>query len=623
MNDFFHKGRLIGTGICVLLFIIFVLFCYGKLSITQVQRFNQQPTVIERGAIVDRSGKPLAVQTSFYHIGVSPRQIPDIVAFSTDVAPTLEMKPEEIVSIIENQQNSSFVYIKKKIPQTVYDDLKQITDSKKYNFVRYDRIPGRIYPENSLASQLIGYMGDDGNGLAGIEYSMQSTLSPEQNPDELKPVQGRNIYLTIDANLQYKLEQIATQAMKDTQAECLMLIAAEAKTGEILSYISLPSVNLNEYNYATSDETVDRPAMAAYEPGSVFKIFTVATAYDIGAINASDSFFCDGMYEKKTRSGEIIRIKCLGNHGWVTARDALRLSCNDALGQISDRIDENTFISKIRQLGFGSRTGIELPGETAGSVKSPESKLWSERSKPTIAIGQEIGVSALQMVQASTAITNHGVPIKLTVIHRITNKDGSVYYEHQPQYKDRIFKRSTADYILSCMETTATTGTGSRANLGDISIGVKTGTAQMADKVHGGYSKTDFLSNCIAVFPVEDPQIVLYIVIEKAKGETYAGRIVAPVIGKAADTIIDHLGMSRGRAASLVHNGRITIPGNEPFKLGKTVPDLTGMSKRDLLPLLENNNIQITITGTGWVTSQFPAPGTPITENMTIELHLE
>jgi cell division protein FtsI (penicillin-binding protein 3) len=623
MNDFFRKKRVIGSAIIITVFAGYTIAKYARLAYTPVEQITARPQVSERGAIVDRSGKPLAVQTNFYHVGVTPHLITNIPAFAKDVAPSLDMNEDEIISILNNAKESSFVYLKKKIDQTAYDQIKQITDAKKYTFVRYDRIPGRVYPENALASQLIGYMGDDGNGLSGIEYSMQSMLSPSSPADSEKIEQGRNVYLTIDANLQYKLEQISRKAMADTQAACLMLIAAEAKTGEILSYISLPSPNLNEYSFATADETVDRPAMTAYEPGSVFKIFTVAILYDEGLIKPDDSFYCDGVYEKKIPGGETIRIKCLDHHGWVTPRDALRVSCNDAIGQMSDRIDEDEFIARLRELGFGSRTGVELPGETAGSVKDPNSRLWSARSKPTIAIGQEISVSALQMVQAATAIADNGIPVQLTVVKRITNKDGSVYYDHQNQYKKRIFKESTAKYLLSCMETTATSGTGSRANLGDISIGVKTGTAQMADKRSGGYSETDFLSNCIAVFPIEDPQIILYIVIEKAKGETYAGRIVAPVIAEAADTIIDHLGMSRGGAASVSHSGRIMIPAGKQLKIGSRLPDFTGMSKRDLLPLLERGDMQIKMNGNGWVTSQNPAPGTPVTENMEIELNLE
>lgn len=622
MNGFFNKKALIGMLAVFGIFVIYVLVLYAKLAFTPVSSIVSSAPPVQRGSIVDRNGKPLAVQTNFYHVGVTPHLVRNKAQFADDVSGPLGMESSDIMRILEQNSAASFVYLKKKITQTAYAELKKITDAKGYVYVNYDRIPGRIYPENALASQLIGYMGDDGKGLAGIEYSMQSYLQPSEKDGNAKESQEKNVYLTIDANLQYKLEEIARDTMRTTQAESMMLIAADAKNGEILSYISLPSANLNEYSYASVSETVDRPAMEAYEPGSVFKIFTVSVACDQGLIRPDDSFLCDGMYERRIKGGEAVRIKCLDRHGWLTARDALKYSCNDVLGQISDRISDDDFIAKIRALGFGQRTEIELPGETYGSVKDSDSALWSVRSKPTIAIGQEISVSALQMVQAATAIANKGIPLKLTLVKRITNKDGSVFYEHTAVPKERVLKQSTAEYVLSCMETTATSGTGSRARLNDISLGVKTGTAQMASK-SGGYSTTDFLSNCMAIFPVEDPQIILYIVVEKAKGETYAGRIVAPVIAKAADEIIDYLGMSRGDAASLEHSGKISISAARPIILGKKLPDFTGLSKRDIMNLVNSNGIQVKINGSGWVKSQNPAPGTPVSENMIIELNLE
>ena len=627
MNNFFKKKQIIVFFVFCGLLLSTLIYRYGNLALRPLSAVSPSQDPIERGSIVDRSGFPLAVQTNFYHVGISTRNIYGNQklqeAFAQNISDAIGMTPQQILTLLNTKK--SFVYLKKKLTQTEYEAVRQITEDNKYNFVSYEKIPGRLYPNHALASQLIGYMGSDGRGLAGIEFSQQKILQPdltEEVEGGAQP-QGRNIYLSIDANLQYKLEQIAYKTMHDTQAESMMLIAADCRNGEILSYISLPSVDLNDYGESTEESRMDRPAMYSYEPGSVFKIFTVGIAYDQHGISPNDSFLCDGVYEKKLSSGERIRIKCLEHHGWCTPRDALRFSCNDALGQIADRIYDDDFIARIRQLGFGAKTGVELPGETAGLVKDPESRSWSARSKPTIAIGQEITVSALQMVQAASAIANGGVPVQLTFIHKITNKDGTTFYEHTPEYKSRNFSKATADYVLSCMETTATTGTGARANLRDVSIGVKTGTAQMADKVHGGYSTTDFLSNCISIFPIEDPQIVLYIVVTKAKGETYAGRIVAPVIAEAADVIIDHLGMSRESAASLEHSGVINIKQTKAVQLGSYLPDFTGLSKKDLIPLVSRNDIHFIINGSGWVTSQNPPAGTPLSKDMVIELNLE
>lgn len=621
MNDFFKRKRIFFCFIIVGLLILITVVSYFNLAIQPITAKAKNIAKVERGAIVDRHGVPLAVQTIFYRIGVNTKEIKDKQDFALKMCSVLDMTEDALFEKIDKKRE--YVILKKKATMAEYDEIRSLALDCGFRNINYEQLPGRIYPNNSMASQLIGYMGDEGYGLAGIEFSQQQILSPAIDASKENPEQGKNIYLTIDTTLQYKLEQIAYDAITETQAESMIMIAADCKTGEILSYISLPSADLNDYGMASNEAKLNRPSTNAYEPGSVFKIFTVGIVTDEKGISANDSFLCDGAYEKRLGSGETVRIKCLEHHGWLTPREALKYSCNDVLGQISDRISDDQFINRIKQLGFGEKTGIELSGETPGFVKDPDNKTWSARSKPTIAIGQEISVSALQMVQAATAIANGGVPVKLRVISKITDKEGNTVYEAATEERERAFSKGTADYILSCMETTATTGTGSRANIGDVAIGVKTGTAQMADKENGGYSDTDFLSNCIAIFPVDEPQIILYIVIEKAKGETYAGRIVAPVIGKAADVIIDHMGMSRGKAASVEHNGIINIPRSTTIKLGSLMPDFTGFSKKELLPLTNLPEVKININGSGWVTSQNPAPGTPISQGTVIELYLE
>lgn len=627
MNGFYIKRRVVILAVLFAAFFSYITYYYGKLASKPPVTAAPVPVAkVERGAIVDRNGKPVAVQTTFYDFGITPNLIKDPALFSSLIAPVVGMAPLEIQNIIDtaSKNERKFTYIKKKISQEQHDELLKILNTYSYRtYCSFDPVPGRIYPMNETASQLIGYMGKDGFGLSGIEYSMQTELSPPIREGETGTVYGKNIYLTIDSNLQYELEKIARSAMEETQAENITIIASQVKTGEILSYVCLPAVNLNEYPSYSPEQREDRPAVRSYEPGSVFKIFSSAAYFDSGSINAETTFVCDGIYEKTTNLGEKIQIKCLDHHGTLTTREALKYSCNDALAQMSETLDAEPFLAYLHKFGFGEKTGVELPSEAKGSIKNPDSKLWSARSQATISIGQEIGVSALQMVQATNTIANGGLPVKLTFIHSIKDKDGKDEYVHVPEYGSRVIKKASADYILSCMETTAKTGTGHRASLGDISIGVKTGTAQIYDANTKRYSETDFISNCIAVFPIENPEVVLYIVIEKAKGETYAGRIVAPVIAKAADEIIDVLGMSREKAPSVVHSGHSSITSSAPVQINKYVPDFIGMPKRDLLPLLDRKDIKVVINGEGWVVSQTPEAGTPITENMTIEFNLE
>lgn len=628
MNNFFPKWRVIAFSVISILMVLVLLARYTRLSFASQEKIIPRKPSVERGSIVDRNGKPLAVETHFYHMGVNPQKIKNPEQFAKDVGPALGMSEAEILETIRDaleNRSARFTYLKKKMPLTTYEEVKKITDEKKYNmFVSFDKIPGRIYPENTLASQLIGFMGDDGRGLAGIEYSMQKILSPDPKILENGKIdQGKNIYLTIDANLQYKLTQIARAALEETQGANLMLLAAYAKTGEILAYLSLPEANLNEYTSAGIEETIDRPAITFFEPGSVFKVFTIAAAYDAGLFSQDESFLCDGVFEKVMPSGERLRLNCLSHHGYLTARGALEQSCNDVTAQITDRMETSAFLSKLRAFGFGQRTGVQLPSESPGLFQDQSSARWSGRSKMTISIGQEVGVTALQVIEAATVLANGGHPLKLSVISKITDNEGNAVFQNEVERMPAVISSQTARYILSCMQTGAEKGIGWRANVGDMTIGVKTGTAQMVDAERGGYSQTDFLSDALAFFPAEDPEIILYIVIQKSQGINFASRIVAPVIKDSANAIIDHLGMSRGDAASLAHSGRISIQGKAPLILGKTLPNLTGLSKRELLTLLSRKDLNVNINGSGWVTRQSPPAGTPITEGMQIDLYLE
>lgn len=623
MNGFYSKGRLITFACLTGFLIVAILFSYAKLMLKQQDGSTNATQIQERGAILDRNGKVLAIQTNVYNLSVTPSAIKNgqLQTLADVLGPIIGIAPQTIENRIQ-EADSDFLYLKKRISQSEYEDIISAKSEYGLTGIRLDKAIARSYPENSLASQLIGFMGDSGEGLAGVEFSFQAQLAPKLDPTK-HAVYGRNVLLTIDSNLQYKLEQLCKQSMEQTQAESMMLIAAEAKTGEILSYISLPSTNLNNYRNSRAEERVDRPAMYGYEPGSVFKIFTVATCIDAGVIDENEVFVCDGVYDVRTTNGERVRITCLDHHGPITARQALQYSCNDAIAQMSDKINAEYFLQQIRNFGFGKKTGVEVPGETEGIVKSTTDRLWSGRSKQTIAMGQEISVSALQMVQGVTALANGGRPVQLTILSKLAEKDGTVVYNHVPEVKAPVISEQSANYLLSCMETTALAGTGSKANIADISIGVKTGTAQMLDEENGGYSDTDFLSNCVAIFPIEDPQIILYIVITKAKGETYAGRIVAPVIHDAANIIIDYLGMHRDSATSVMHPGTISIPREQTLAIGSTLPNFLGSPKRLLMPLINRKDIIVNIQGDGWVVSQNPPAGTPITENMVIEFILE
>ncbi len=619
INGFISRKRVIFLALIAIPLTLVIVVQYGKNMLTPRPEPIQPQITVERGSIHDRNGKLLAVQTTMYNIAITRSAIQDKALFASLIGPVCDIAEEDLTARL-NTGGSDFFYLKKKISETEKNAIAEAVSRGKLRGIRLEPVQSRTYPESSLASHVVGFLGDDGRGLTGVEYSFQDILSP---PATTKPGvhAGYNVMLTIDGTIQYELEQVSRTVMKETGAEAVILVAAKARTGEILAYISEPAANLNTFATSSEEERIDRPALFAYEPGSVFKIFTIASILDMGLVEDDELFFCDGGYTLTTGRGDTISIKCLDRHGWITARDVIRLSCNDGAAQIAERAQTGMFEQKLRSFGFGTRTGIELPGETAG-LFAPAAT-WSIRSQPTIAIGQELAVSALQMVEAATALANRGTRLKLTLLSRLYTSEGLLAFEQRPQELGPVIDKRTAALILDYMQTTSETGTGTRASVGDVPMAVKTGTAQMLDRETGRYSSTDFISSCMGIFPANYPEIILYLAIVKPVGETYGGRIAAPVISTAANIIIDHMGLGRAQAPSVRHSGIIPVPPNRPVVIGQTMPDLTGVSKRMLMGLLERTDITVLINGNGYVSDQNPPPGAPVEKGTTIELWLE
>ncbi len=368
---------------------------------------------------------------------------------------------------------------------------------------------------------------------------------------------------------------------------------------------------------------MDRPAVWAYEPGSVFKIFSLAALLDSGSIQEDTVFHCDGAYERTMSNGEIATIRCLGSHGDVTAREIIIYSCNSGAAYASDTIASGPFYDRLRKFGFGGRTFAGNPGETAGFFR--DTSRWSERSKPTIAMGQEIAVSAYQMIQAASAIANDGILVHPKIVSRIISNDGKMIKNYNNGSPERILSAETAQAIRRYMQdVTLNIGTGWRASVEDISLAVKTGTAELIDPETGKYSDTDFVASCIALLPAENPSLILYIAIVKPQGASYlGGRIAAPPIREAAESLTDYLGIPRGRNPQVSHPGTITIADGVSAEAGEMMPDFSGYSKRQLMPLLMRDDLQVEILGDGWVTRQSPPPGTPLNAGDSILLELE
>jgi cell division protein FtsI (penicillin-binding protein 3) len=581
-------------------------------------------TSTERGKILDRNGKTLASQITMYNIFVSPPEKSQISALAMELAPITGMNAEEIIGRIGDA--SGRFLLQRQVSESTTEIIKSEQKNDKLKGVTVSPVTVRVYPEKNLAAQIIGFTGTDNIGREGIEYAFNKELTA-----------GNDVILTIDINVQHILESVAGSTLNETNAESVLFLAMDPRNGDILGSAVLPGFDPNDFRASSNDRYLNLPAHEHYEPGSVFKSFSIAALMDSGAVTEDSEFICNGVYERTFSSGETIRIECADRraHGRVRPREIIIQSCNVGASYAADQLDNQIFYQKMIDFGFGKKTGAWVNTETAGLIKAPN--LWSGRTRQSIAFGQEIAVSALQIMQAATAIANDGLLVPPRMISHIAEADGRTitgWVRNNDNSSRQIIRPETARKMLSYMADTATQiGTGWRANVDDLHLAVKTGTAQLrdpaarrVDPVTGRiieYSETDFIASCVAILPAESPSLVLYVVIIKPRGETYGGRIAAPAIREAAELLIDYLGIPRGRNPIVEHPGSMVFTEEVLPVIDTRVPNFYGLSKKTLVPLLERNDIHVEIFGDGWVRRQSPQPGTLITADTVIELVLE
>jgi len=573
---------------------------------------RQSAGISDRGSILDRNGRILAIQNRFADVSVWKPSITDIDVLSEELSDILDMTPGEIRSRINNSE-SSFLYLKRQIDDNMARRLNALLEEKKIRGVLVQPIVGRVYPEKNLTSHVVGFVGDRNRGLEGIEFAFNNVLDGADNNGK-----GSQIVLTIDVYVQHILHQIAAQTMAENQAEAVIFLAMDPRTGDILGSVSLPDFDPNNFRFSDANSRMNRPAIWAFEPGSTFKVFSIAALMNSGAISGNSVYTCNGIYTPVRGAP----INCLSNHGRVTPREIIIHSCNVGAAQASDSVNSSDFHGMLSGFGFGSRTGAGSPGETIGYLVP--SINWSDRSKPTIAFGQEIAVSAYQILQATTAIANDGILVPPKIVSKIISNDGRTVTNWEGEESRRILSAETSRAMRSYMVDTASAiGTDWRAGIQDISLGVKTGTAQIIDPVTRRYSETDYIASCVAILPAENPSLVLYLAVIKPKGVIFGSIIAAPAIREAAELLIDYLGIPRGRNPQITHPSTITIPAGLLPAVETHVPDFTGLAKRVLLPLLLREDIIVEINGDGWVRRQSPPAGTPVTRGMPIILELE
>ncbi|HVO40439.1 MAG TPA: penicillin-binding protein, partial [Spirochaetia bacterium] len=578
---------------------------------------------VERGAILDRQGRILAVTTREQRVSAWVPGITNAAESAGLLAKTLGMDAAAILDAWNRREG--YVVVKRRVTPDEAAAILRMKAEGKLAGVRVEDDFGRFYPQGRLASHVVGYVGADNVPWDGIEYTFNDDLAPQPVGTDTETVFGSQVFLTIDAGIEYMVEKIARAAFEANKPDSLTIMIMDARSGEFLAYASLPDFDPNEFqNDAPRVDKAalfNRPLAVSYEPGSVFKVFSLSSMLDLGAITPQSHFYTPGYYEKRLR-GETIRIGDVGKHGDLTPREIVGYSSNSGAAYASDQTDGESLYRMLTRFGFGRPTGLPLLGETPGLLRKPS--LWSGRSKATITIGQEISVSAVQLITAATALANGGVLLKPLIVKKIVSPDGKVIREYSREPLWEAISPTSASEMLSFMEFAASPeGTARRAAVPGIRISAKTGTAQVA-MPSGGYSDKDFTASMLGIFPTEDPRFIVYVVMENPKGESYYGStIAAPIFHDVAVGLLDSQGIPRTGTRTLRSPGSVEVPVPRQIEISTVMPNLIGMPKRLILPFLIRHDLAVTIKGSGYVVRQDPAPGTPIQSGMKITLELQ
>ena len=484
------------------------------------QRLKIEQVTAERGRILDRNGKELAISIPTPAVYADPGMIKAPEKVAKDLAPILAIPEEDILKTLKT--DSRFVWLTRKLPIEKKDELNKL----KLPGIRIISLPRRFYPEGSLAASTIGIAGIDNQGLEGLEFTYERYLAGEPGVFQVEkdlvgreipvgfkektlPKDGADIYLTLDSVVQHIADRELAKAVLENKASQGILIAMEPKSGEILALAQYPSFNPNDFIKSNLDLRKNKAITESFEPGSTFKIFIAAAAIEEGIIAPETIVFDPSTYKVGDRQ---IRCTSIYGHGQETFLESLERSCNPVFAKLAvEDIDHKMLYKYLKGFNFGEKTGIDFSGEATGILK-PLEKL-NQVEWANIGFGQGIAVTPLQLVTAMSAIANDGYLPKPVLVKRYRTNGQTI--EKEPESFRQVISKETAQTLCMMLRSVVVNGSGKRAEITGFPVAGKTGTAQVAEK--GGYAKERFVVSFLGYAPADDPQIVVLVAIADPK----------------------------------------------------------------------------------------------------------
>ena len=430
------------------------------------------------------------------------------------------------------------------ICNTSIEGLDFLTENKRY------------YPKDFLAANILGFVGIDNQGLEGLELfyddylkSISGLVVSERDasgakiPLSIEKIQpskdGLSIVLTIDEVIQYITEESLNKSFEKYDPKSAVAVVVNPKTGAILGMASKPTYDVNCYQGYPKESWKNKAITDNFEPGSTFKIFTIATALENKVAHLDDQFYCKGWTNYQ---GTVFHD--IHKHGYQDLTDIVKNSCNVGVIEVGARLDENVFENSIRQFGFGQKTGVDLPGESPGFFRQVND--WSKISIASLSIGQEISVTPLQLIMAVSAIANGGKLMKPYILKKVIDSEYNIINQFRPQDVHRVISDKTASTMIQILQEVVNDGTGKRAKLKDYSACGKTGTAQKFDFSLGKYSNEKFTSWFVGFAPAMDAEIAILVMLDEPKGSYYGGTVAAPVFQEIAEKVLPYLSIPPG-----------------------------------------------------------------------------
>jgi len=620
------------------------LFCYSE-YFARAQRQQQRSFEIspKRGQILDRKGRELAVSIPMDSLFADPADVSDAEMVARLLSRVLDVPVEELETRIR-EAHTPVRLAKKLSPETVGR-----IDAMNLRGVFFQKENRRVYPQRELAAHVLGYVDVDEKGLGGIEYSLDKQIRGKPgrmmvmadgrrhwyDRREAAADPGASVVLSIDETIQYIAEKELARAIEETHAKNGVVVVQDPNSGELLAIANQPAFDPNNAGAFADEVRMDRAVSAAYEPGSTFKLVTLAGAIENGVTNPAEMIDC--------QMGTILVAgRLIHDHkpfGILSVRDVLTQSSDVGTIKIALRLGGPKFYDTIRDFDIGQPTGIELPGENRGLMRPIEN--WSANSIGSLAMGQEVSVTPVQIISAVSAIANGGLLYRPRVVHEIRGDAPAALRAHPAPTQATDAK--TAATVREMMEGVILEGTGKRAKLDGYTAAGKSGTAQKIDPATGRYSRNQYIASFVGFAPVNEPVLTILVVLDSPVGEHFGGDVGGPVFKRVAEQTLAYLDVPHDvpmpsnmetaknmRAADPAANEdanearfAAVAKTNQPvFVAAPTVafadeeavvmPDLAGLTVRGVTEECSRMGLSPSLIGSGIAVEQSPEAGTQV-----------